>query len=217
MSIDSCFIREYKFADRFSIRNIAYETAFMGESADIFFNDKEILADFLTKYFTDFEPRSIFVAEDNGSVVGYIIGAKNCRILNKTFIMMVLPKLLAMIVFRGAFLRKKCRTYILNSLKGFLKGEFRMPDFSKEYPAVLHINISKDYRHFGLGGRLMLKFIDYLKNEKVRGVQLSTISEKGKAFFEKQGFSLLYSSKRSYFKNISGKDIICYSLGKVLF
>jgi ribosomal protein S18 acetylase RimI-like enzyme len=91
-----------------------------------------------------------------------------------------------------------------------------MPDFSNKYPAVLHINIDKNHRHSGLGGRLISEFIGYLKNEKVRGVQLSTISDSGKAFFENEGFSLLYQGKRTYFNNILGEDIVCHSLGKVL-
>jgi len=214
--MNDCLIRKYDFKDRIFIRNIAYDTAFRGKSADIFFDDKEILTDFLTKYFTDFEPESIFVAECNEIVIGYIIGAKSIKRLNTIFILRVLPELLLNIFLRGIFFKKKCRAYLINSLKCFLKGEFIMPDFSKDYPAVLHINIDKSYRGFGLGGKLMSKFLGYLKDKRVPGVQLSTISEQGKAFFEKQGFSLLHQSKRSYFKNILSEDITCYSLGKFL-
>jgi ribosomal protein S18 acetylase RimI-like enzyme len=214
--MESFFIRKYNSKDRIFIRNIAYNTAFRGESADIFFDDKEVLADFLTKYFTDFEPESIFVADNNEAVVGYIIGARNIKVLNTTFILKVLPKLLIDVIARGVFFKRKCRTYIINSFKSFLKGEFKMPDFSNKYPAVLHINIDNNYRSSGLGRRLMFKFLSYLTDEKVPGVQLSTISEQGKEFFEKQGFSLLYKGERSYFKNILGGNIVCYSLGKVL-
>ncbi|HQP91597.1 MAG TPA: GNAT family acetyltransferase, partial [Candidatus Omnitrophota bacterium] len=68
-------VRKFSPGDRQAVRDIAWDTAFMGETASVFFDDKEILCDFLTEYFTDFEPDPFFVAESGGRVVGYLAGS----------------------------------------------------------------------------------------------------------------------------------------------
>ena len=46
--MEDIVIRKYKREDRQAVRDIAWETAFMGKPADVFFSDREIFADFLT-------------------------------------------------------------------------------------------------------------------------------------------------------------------------
>ena len=77
--MEETIIRQFKPEDRGSVRDISWETAFLGEPADAFFSGKEILADFLTQYFTDYEPGSCFVAVSANRVVGYLIGSTDCR------------------------------------------------------------------------------------------------------------------------------------------
>jgi hypothetical protein len=50
-------IRNYQIKDRDTIRKISLESIFLGEYRSSIFDD-EILADLLTKYFTDYEPFS---------------------------------------------------------------------------------------------------------------------------------------------------------------
>ena len=85
MILEDVVIRQYRKQDREFVRSIAWDTAFFGSPAEIFFSEKKILADFLTLYFTDYEPESCFVAENQGRVVGYLIGAKSKSILCGTF------------------------------------------------------------------------------------------------------------------------------------
>ncbi len=40
------------------VRKISWDTALLGESGSIFFDNEEILSDVLTLYFTDYEPES---------------------------------------------------------------------------------------------------------------------------------------------------------------
>ncbi|MCX5657255.1 MAG: hypothetical protein NTZ48_03390 [Candidatus Omnitrophica bacterium] len=91
-----------------------------------------------------------------------------------------------------------------------------MPDFSVDYPAVLHINLDKDYRNLNIGSRLIAIFMDYLARNKVSGVRLATMSDKSAVFFKKQGFNLLYQARRTYFRNLLGKDISVYIYGKIV-
>ena len=64
------------------MRRISCETAFLEHPYQNIFSDAELLADALTLYFTDYEPQSCFVAESQGRVVGYLIGAKNVRTMH---------------------------------------------------------------------------------------------------------------------------------------
>jgi len=214
--MEDIVIRKYKKEDRQAVRDIAWETAFMGKPAGIFFSDREIFADFLTLYFTDYEPESCFVAESRGDVIGYLIGAEDEARLKKIFIFKIMPILFIKTITRGVLLKRKDARYLKNCFNSFLKGEFRDPDFSKEYPAVLHINIMESFRKSGIGSKLISSFLGYIAVKKIKGVHLSTMSERAGDFFKTNGFNPIYSALRSYFKHILNKDIAVYIYGKKL-
>ncbi len=209
-------IRPYQSTDRALVRAIAYDTALLGEPADPFFEGEEILSDFLTTYFIDYEPCSCFISEVDGKPAGYLLGAKNSTVLNKVSIFKIIPKLLIKAVVNNIFFSRKNLNFIGNCIKSLLKGEFKSPDFSRDYPAVLHINIQKEYCNQGVGARLIAAYLDYLVKEKIKGVHFATLSDKAARFYEKLGFVLLYKTKRSYLQDILHKDIFCYIYGKKL-
>lgn len=188
----------------------------MGQSAEIFCHEEEIFASFLTEYFTDYEPESCFIAQVKGKVVGYIIGAKDAKVLEKTFTEKILPKLLKKVFFGKVLLKPKNLHFLFQLLISSLRGEVFAPSFYKQYPATLHINLLKEWRGNGAGSRLILAYLDYLKQLKVPGVCLATMSDKGGLFFEKQGFKLLHKGQRSYFYHILHKKIPVYIYGKLL-
>jgi len=210
-------IREYKRNDREAIREIACDTAFMGEPAEKFFTGREFLADFLTLYQTDYEPQSTFIAEKEGKVIGYLSGAKNEKTMDLIFIIKILPIAALKLIFKGYIFKKDNFLFILLNIYSFLKGEFYAPAFiKKDYPAILHINVDKNYRSSGIGRRLIEAYLSYLKKEKIRGVHLTTQSDKSFKFFEIAGFKILYETKRSYFKHIFKKSIKYSYYGKKL-
>jgi len=214
--MENIAIRKYLKADRQSVRDIAWETAFMGESADIFFSDKELFADFLTLYFTDYEPESCFVAEYKGDVIGYVLGSRNESMLKRTYMFKIIPALIVKGIARGILLKGRDMKYLRNCLISFIKGEFNGLDFSIEYPAILHINITERCRRFGIGSRLISAFLEYLAAEKTRGVHLSTMAKAAGDFFRSNGFNLVHSMHRSYFRHILNKDIMVYIYAKKL-
>lgn len=214
--LQGALIRKYRSDDRESVRNISWDTAFLGSPADIFFFGKNILADFLTLYFTDYEPQSCFVAENKGRVVGYLIGAKNIGAISASFKFKTAARLLIKAITGNEFFKKKNLIFSFNCLLSFFRGEFSMPDFSKGYPATLHINIGKGFRGQNIGSRLMSAYLDYLVKEKVPGVSLATMSDKAAEFFKKQGFNLLHAGRRSYLRYLLHKDLPVYIFGKKL-
>jgi len=209
-------IRQYRKDDRAYIRDIAYNTAFLGESAGAFIKGKDIFADFLTLYHTDYEPASCFVAEVDGRVVGYLLGANNAAHFRRIFPFRVFPRLLTQVIINGALLRKKNIIFVFHCLLSFLKREFKTPDFTREYPASLHVNIEQGFRNLGIGSRLVNAYLDYLRSKKIEGVYLATMSDKAASFFKAQGFVLLHQGIRSYFRHILHRDIPIYIYGKKL-
>src|SRR5476649_1308532 len=69
-------IRSYTPADREVVRRLCCETGFLGQPIDPVFEDRELFANFLTGYYTDWEPESAFVLEVNGEVRGYLLGSR---------------------------------------------------------------------------------------------------------------------------------------------
>jgi len=209
-------IRKYAKEDRQRVRDIAFETALMGEPASLFYEDRDMLADILTLYFTDYEPESSFVADSGGRVVGYLTGAKDEKAFNRIFLSRIIPKTLVKAVTNGVLRKNAHIMFLFRLLGSFIKGEFIVPDFSKAYPAILHINLEKGFRGMGLGSKLIAAYSDYLAREKVKGMHLFTMSDMASHFFSNAGFVLLHKGVRSYLKDIVNKDVYLYVYGKKL-
>ncbi|MFH1396950.1 MAG: GNAT family N-acetyltransferase [Candidatus Omnitrophota bacterium] len=206
-------IRNYNTKDRSMIRRISCQTALMGESSDAFFADDEIFADVLTLYFTDYEPESCFVAECNNRVVGYLLGAKDVLGMEKIFAKRIAQALFIKAWRRCVFFNKRNVKFLFHVFLSLVKGEFKAPAFSKDYPATLHINIIKEYRLRGIGSKLIKAYLDYLKEQKVKGVYFATLSEKAGQFFKKQNFQLLFQARRSYFRYLLGRNTPAFIYG----
>lgn len=209
-------VRPYRKSDRGFVRDIAWDTAYFGKPAGAFFDGKEILCSFLTEYFTDYEPESCFVAEVDGRVIGYLIGAKNTNNLSRTFKAKIFPYLLIQSILKGIFLKKKNVKFLYCCFRSFFGHEFDMPEISKDYPATLHINLEEKFRNSGIGSRLIAAYLNYLDIKRIPGVYLATLSDSAAVFFKKQGFDLLYSGRRSYFWYLLHKDIPVYIFAKKL-
>jgi ribosomal protein S18 acetylase RimI-like enzyme len=209
-------IRTFKAQDKEEVRTIAWQTAFVGSPGSSYFSDPEIMSDFLTRYFIDIEPQSAFVAEAENKVVGYLMGACSADAMNRAIQARIAPGLFLKALARGVFFRKKNLIFLGKIFMSFLKGEFRTPDIFKEYPAVLHINIKEGFRHLGIGARLIDAYLSYLRQKKVAGVCLATMSEDARLFFEKNGFFLIHQGRRSYFKYLLKRDLSIYIFAKKL-
>ncbi len=214
MTTKKIIIRKFSKKDRKDVRRIACVTAFEGSSRYEFFEDDEILADLLTKYYTDYEPDYCFVATYNDSVIGYLTGARNLSVMNRVFYFRIIPKLFFKSIRRGLFFKRNTSKFIFRCLISFFKGEFSAPDFSLKYPATLHINIDREFQNLGIGRNLIGKYLAFLKEEKVRGVHFGTTSEGAKIFFTKVGFKLLLTRKRTFLKYKIAKEQFFYVFGK---
>ena len=215
--VQDIIIRSFDCKDRAKVRQIACDTAFMGESCTKFFDGEELFADALTLYYTDHEPESCFVAEKNSKVIGYLIGARDVAVMDQTFKNKIIMPLARKAFASGIFLKKKNIRFFYHIFLSVIRGEFSEPSFAKKYPATLHINIEDGQRCGGVGSKLIAAHLEYLKRFHVKGVHFATFSDAASRFFLKDGFRLLYQTKRSYFRHILNKDVNLYILGKTLY
>lgn len=213
-TLESVTIRKFLPYDREHLRRISCETAFHELKRGVVFSDNEILADAFTLYYTDYEPQSCFVAIAHNRVVGYIIGTKDVSIMERISSKKIFPRLIWKALQRGVFFNIGNLRFIFYCLRSACKREFFMPDFSRRFPAMLHINIESGYRMGGIGRRLIKTFEAYLQDQRVLGVHFGTFSEGTEDFFIKMGFARLFQGKRSYLKPYLGKEINFYVFGK---
>lgn len=209
-------IRKFESRDTQAVRKISFDTAFMGEPAAAFFEGEALFSEALTLYFTGYEPQSCFVAEADSQVIGCLIGAKDKALSEKVFGKKIAPGLFCRALREGTLLKKKNIVFFSRCLLDMIMGKFVAPDFNKEYPATLHINISKGFRGRDIGTDLISAYLDYLKKEGVVGVHLATMSDSAANFFSRLGFNLLHKSSRSYFRHILRKDVPLYIYGRKL-
>lgn len=213
---NNIFIRKFNNCDREDIRRISCDTAFLEEPRKVFFDDDEILADALTLYFTDYEPDSCFVAVKNDKIIGYIIGTTDVKLMQKIFFIRIIPLLIIKALNKRIIFKRNALNFLIHLLLSLLKGEFIRPDFSKKYPATLHINIDKAFRRQNIGKQLIEYYLKFLKEKNVSGVHFGVMSESAKEFFIKLGFNILFRSKLSYLRYYLGKFIPYYILGNLL-
>lgn len=209
-------IRSFKAEDREDVRRISCETAFLGLPLSLFIDDESIVADALTRYYTDFEPGSCFVAILNNKVVGYLTGALNVRTMSKIFAQKITGPILVRAFIKGVFFRKNTIVFLWNVFKSIFRQEFASPDYSRQYPATLHINIEKNLHRHHIGSQLISRYLTYLEENAVGGVHFGTLSFGAKEFFLKNGFLLLYQGHRSYLRYITHSVADYYIFGKIL-
>ncbi len=209
-------IRPYRSFDREAVRRIALATAMMGRPSSLFFKGEDLFADALTQYFTDYEPESSFVAVADQGTVGYIIGARDTRVMEARSREKLLLPLIGKAWMSGTLLCKKNLRLLSQVILPAFCGRLAVPDFYEGYPATLHINLLSGVRGVGLGGKLIEAFLNYLRRMNVGGVHMATMSEAAGRFFVRQGFSLLYRSSRPYFHHVIGEDVPLLIYGKRL-
>lgn len=211
-------IRPYRSADRSAVRKIFQDTAFLGDSHQNFFNEGEWLADFMTPGYidpdsevsTDASFLATFVAEEEGRVVGYLMGTSNTDACRERWKRVVLPLVVSGFFFKGVWKSLSAWKFFYNGFQSTLRGEEQLPKgLFTDFPAHFHINMDEHHRSSGLGGLLAQAFFKFLRERKVSGVHVRTASpEPRQKFFQSLGFQPLlikpltlwnYKKKTPYF------------------
>jgi len=184
-------IRSYGDSDMAALRDICFHTALYGQSIEPLCGDREFIAEAVLGYYTRFERESLFVAEADNRVVGYLTGCADTKRFERLFARAVVPRLLFRFVRHGHWHRIGVWRIIVAVTVLGLRRYRVVRRIVAEYPAHCHIDIAPDAQRTGLGSTLLEAFFDRLNSHGVKGIHVSTPTSPGKRFFTKMGFVLL--------------------------
>jgi ribosomal protein S18 acetylase RimI-like enzyme len=185
-------LRPFKATDTDSVLQIAADTAFFGDPVEHFMEDRRLFCDAMYCYYIMREAAYAWVAEDEGHVLGFLVGCIDTKAYPRNYVFHTLPGLtINLLTARYRIGRRTCQ-YIGGLVRTlFRHGVFRMD--LNAYPAHLHINVTAAARGQGIGRRLLQAYLDQLQQLAVPGVHLHTTDQNIVAckLYEKMGFQLL--------------------------
>jgi ribosomal protein S18 acetylase RimI-like enzyme len=201
-------IRRYQPSDRSTVRQLAGDTAHFGEPIERFFDAREVFLDAFANFYTDVSANYLWVALDDGELIGYLMGCPNTRDYDVWFRANV-----KRVAWRAATLRYRgvftCKS--LGYIRRYMRLRVPYIDLAP-YPAHLHINTRADRRGAGVGSALMNSYLAQLRNENVPGVHLETSSENTIAvpWYERLGFQRLHSFSTDVYQPSVGHAVDLY-------
>jgi hypothetical protein len=188
MSSDAV-IRPYRPTDRNAVRRLCCETGYLGKAIDPVFEDRELFADYLTRFYTDWEPESTFVLEQDGVVKGYLMGSRR-PLLHQFHSFFLNLSLFARGIFRYPRYNKASKAFVrwilLNAWREVPAAPRRLPHF--------HFNMLPEAMGFGTTREMLVQFFHHLRAHGETHVfgQVVTFEERrGAKVFERFGFRVV--------------------------
>jgi ribosomal protein S18 acetylase RimI-like enzyme len=181
-------IRPYEPRDREAVREICLSTAYGGEGEGLI--DPQLFLDLMIRAYTDFAAGTVWVAEREERVVGYLAGAFDERGLHRVQVWRVVPSAVAGSLARGLLWRRDLWR-LLADLPGFL-AEARKAEAPDEegYPGHLHINLLPESRGQAVGPKMVERFLAEARRRQLPGVRavVYETNQPARRFFERLGF-----------------------------
>ena len=162
-------IRPYRPEDREAVREICRRTAYRNRGSTAVIEDGELFADYWTKYYTDHEPESAFVVEEEGEVIGYLLGCADATVFHRVMARRIVPSVLARAVFRLVTFQyrdPKTRRMLYWLLRYGWQEDPSIP--LDRYPAHYHCNILRKGIGKGYYTALALRFVDQMLARGIR-------------------------------------------------
>jgi hypothetical protein len=209
-------VRAYAPADRAAVRRICADTGFLGKPIDPVFEDRELFADYLTKYYTDREPESALVLEVEGTVKGYILGSRFPE-RQKRFhawhnVMLGLRGLWRGLTRPyGPATWRYVRWVIKNGRKETPHTPSRMPHF--------HINLLPEARNVPQTHALFQACMDYFSGcgeTHVYGQMVTFGTRRGERMFNRYGFEVMDKVEVTKYQNIYDGPVFLFTVVKDL-
>lgn len=209
-------ICQYEPKDRAAVREICYATGDAGRPIEAFFPDRELFADLITRYYTDFEPGSSWVAREDGMVAGYLNGCLDTRQFQRMLAWKIVPAAVAGAWQRGTLFRAELGRLLWMNMGIGLRGLFRRQPALQGYPAHLHVNLRSGFRGRNIGHRLVECFLEQARRAGVSGVQAGVREDNAPAirFLERLGFTRL--GRFALFQTAPGNMLFTIVMGRML-
>jgi hypothetical protein len=191
-------IRSYRPSDRAAVRDLCCQTGFLGEPIDPVYQDRELFADFLTTYYTDWEPESSFVVDNDGEICGYLLGSRK-PLRNQLYSFWQNVSLFLKALTRYFRYNDRSRRFIRWTL---VHGWREVPAAPRRTPHF-HINLLPDARKMSTTRALMSAYLSYLYRsgeKRVYGQIVTFESRRGEKLFERYGFRVLNRAEITKYK-----------------
>ena len=207
-------IRKYESSDRARVRQLCGDTGFLGNPIDPVFEDRELFADYLTAYYTDWEPESSFVLLVNGEIRGYLLGSRHPfrQQLYNFF------NNIALFV-RGTW---RYRGYSAASRKfvhWILRTAWREVPAAPRRTAHFHINLLQDARGVAHAAGITDAYLRYLAEhgeKRVYGQMVVFEDRRGTKMFERYGFRVLNKSEITKYRDLHPEPVYLCTVVKDL-
>ena len=182
-------IRPFRPTDREGVRRLCCETGYLGKAIDPVFDDRELFADYLTRFYTDWEPESTFVLEQDGELKGYLMGSRR-PLLHQLHNFFHNLSLFARGIARYPRYNKSSKAFvrwiILNAWREVPAAPRRLPHF--------HFNLLPEVQGLVRSRELLFQFLQHLRAHGETAVfgQVVTFEERrGAKVFERFGFRVV--------------------------
>lgn len=182
-------VRSFQDSDRAALRGL-FARAGADSPTESIWGHLDSEAEVYLDPYMDLEPQSLFVAENDGTLVGYLTGCADTAAFPSESARMEQAirrhRLLLRRSSAAFFLRGLLDTASAMVRRAPTAGEFADP----RWPAHLHINVAPEARGTGAAAGLMNQWLDRLRSLDSPGCHLQTLVENTRAvrFFEKFDF-----------------------------
>jgi hypothetical protein len=207
-------IRNYESRDREGVRRLCCQTGFLGKPIDPVFEDRELFADYLTSYYTDREPESSFVLEQDGVVKGYLLGSRH-PLRQQWHDFWLNFSLVARGVSRYRSYRKESRDFI----GWILRNSWREVPAAPRRIAHFHINCLPEAQSVASTREIINRYLEYLRDageKAVFGQMVTFDSRRGSPIFERYGFKVLNKCEITKYRNIHPQPVYLTTILKQL-
>jgi hypothetical protein len=198
-------IRKYRRADRWIVRKLCCDTGFLGSPIDPIFEDRELFADYLTAYYTDWEPESAFVIERDGAVEGYLLGSRFPRRQQLYGLYQNLG-----LLWHGLWRYGRYSPASRKFIHWILFQGWREVPAKPRCNAHFHINLLPEARNVPTTRALMEAYMSYLKacgERHVYGQMVTFESRRGVRMFERYGFKVINRSEVTKYREIHPEKV----------
>jgi ribosomal protein S18 acetylase RimI-like enzyme len=186
-------VRSYEARDRAAVREICCDTADRGEPVENFFSDRELIADVVTRYYTDVDSRATWVAEQDGQVVGYLTGCLDNDRHRRVTMGRILPVAVVRAIARGTLWEGQTARILAAGFRVWRSGQLCRPKQPDDFGGHVHVNVRRQYRGRDVGRQLMERFFEQARRAGVAGIVANVREDNtgGRKFFERMGFTPL--------------------------
>lgn len=212
--ISELITRPYEPRDRAAVRKLCCDTGYLGQPIDSVFEDRELFADYLTRYYTDWEPESSFVLEQEGAVKGYLLGSRKplrhqlCSLWNN---LVLIPKGVLRLPHYHAASKRFVRWILANSWREVPAAPRRTAHF--------HFNILPEAQSIAGTRDLLAHYFAYLRSfgeKAVFGQVVTFESRRGARVFERFGFEVVNRSRITKWERLHPEPVYLCTVVKDL-